>query len=87
LCRRSRVRRRASIKIDCDVLQADGGTRCARSPARASRSPTHRVVQGARAVTGRPLREMVAAVSVGIVDGVRSRPDYAGFDCDTDMNV
>jgi len=79
-----------TIKIDCDVLQADGGTRCA--------SITGACVAVADAiawckakglVTGRPLREMVAAVSVGIVDGVPLLDlDYSeDSTCDTDMNV
>jgi ribonuclease PH len=57
------------ITIDCDVLQADGGTRCA--------SITGAMVALADAVAGcaqgahrgDPLRDFVAAVSVGIVDG------------------
>jgi len=79
-----------TIRIDCDVLQADGGTRCA--------SITGACIAVADAiawcrarglVAGRPLRDMVAAVSVGIVGG---RPlldlDYAeDSGCDTDMNV
>ncbi|MEP7276137.1 MAG: ribonuclease PH [Betaproteobacteria bacterium] len=79
-----------TLRIDCDVLQADGGTRCA--------SITGACVAVADAVArctangvvkGRVLRDMVAAVSVGIVDG---RPvldlDYAeDSNCDTDMNV
>ena len=79
-----------TVRIDCDVLQADGGTRCA--------SITGACVAVADAidwckarglVKGRVLRDMVAAVSVGIVDG---RPvldlDYAeDSSCDTDMNV
>ena len=79
-----------TIKIDCDVLQADGGTRCA--------SITGACVAVADAiawcrerglVTGEPLREFVAAVSVGIVDGVPLLDlDYAeDSNCDTDMNV
>src|SRR5712672_3043231 len=60
-----------TLKIDCDVLQADGGTRCA--------SITGACVAVADAVTwcrahglvaGEPLRELVAAVSVGVVAGV-----------------
>jgi ribonuclease PH len=79
-----------TIKLDCDVLQADGGTRCA--------SITGACVAAADAfawcrerglVTGAPLRELVAAVSVGIVDGVPLLDlDYAeDSGCDTDMNV
>ena len=60
-----------TIRIDCDVLQADGGTRCA--------SITGACVALADAiawcrtrglVAGEPLRDFVAAVSVGVVDGV-----------------
>ena len=79
-----------TIKIDCDVLQADGGTRCA--------SITGACIAVADAVawcrerglvTGQPLREFVAAVSVGIVDGVPMLDLDYGEDskCDTDMNV
>ena len=79
-----------TIKIDCDVLQADGGTRCA--------SITGACIAVADAVswcrdrglvTGAPLRELVAAVSVGIVDGVPMLDLDYGEDsqCDTDMNV
>ena len=79
-----------TIKIDCDVLQADGGTRCA--------SITGACVALADAiawcrerglVAGDPLREFVAAVSVGVVDGVPVLDlDYAEDSaCDTDMNV
>jgi ribonuclease PH len=59
-----------SIQIDCDVLQADGGTRTA--------SITGAYVALADALNGlvakgllgsSPLKESVAAVSVGIVDG------------------
>ena len=79
-----------TIKIDCDVLQADGGTRCA--------SITGACIAVADAiawcrqqglVTGDPLREFVAAVSVGIVDGAPMLDLDYGEDsqCDTDMNV
>jgi ribonuclease PH len=79
-----------TLKIDCDVLQADGGTRCA--------SITGACVAVADAIAwcrergltaGEPLREFVAAVSVGVVDGVPLLDlDYAEDSrCDTDMNV
>ena len=79
-----------TLKIDCDVLQADGGTRCA--------SITGACVAVADAIgwckdkgliTGEPLRDHVAAVSVGVVDGaVVLDLDYAeDSSCDTDMNV
>ncbi|MFO1303968.1 MAG: ribonuclease PH [Burkholderiales bacterium] len=79
-----------TLKIDCDVLQADGGTRCA--------SITGACVAVADAlawcrarglVAGDPMRDFVAAVSVGIVGGVPVLDlDYAeDSGCDTDMNV
>ncbi len=79
-----------TLKLDCDVLQADGGTRCA--------SITGACVAVADAVAwcrarglvaGEPLREFVAAVSVGVVDGTPVLDLDYGEDsrCDTDMNV
>ena len=78
------------ITLDCDVLLADGGTRCA--------SITGAMVALADAIAwmrkeGRiatdPLRDFVAAVSVGIVGGMPVLDlDYAeDSGCDTDMNV
>ena len=79
-----------TLKIDCDVLQADGGTRCA--------SITGACVAVADAiawcrarglVAADPMRDFVGAVSVGIVGGVPVLDlDYAeDSGCDTDMNV
>ena len=79
-----------TLKIDCDVLQADGGTRCA--------SITGACVAVADAlawcrarglVAGDAMRDFVAAVSVGIVGGVPVLDlDYAeDSGCDPDMNV
>jgi ribonuclease PH len=79
-----------TLKIDCDVLQADGGTRCA--------SITGAYVAVADAidwcraqglVAANPLVDSVAAVSVGVVDGAPLLDlDYAEDSrCDTDMNV
>jgi ribonuclease PH len=79
-----------TLKIDCDVLQADGGTRCA------SITGAYVAVADAIAwcrmqglVTAEPLADFVAAVSVGVVDGVPLLDlDYAeDSGCDTDMNV
>lgn len=78
------------IMIDCDVLQADGGTRCA--------SVTGAMVALADAIAGLrargvlaadPLRDFVAAVSVGMVKGEPMLDLDYGEDsgCDTDMNV
>jgi ribonuclease PH len=78
------------ITIDCDVLQADGGTRCA--------SITGAMVALADAIAGlrakgvivtNPVKDFVAAVSVGIVRGEAVLDlDYAeDSSCGTDMNV
>ncbi|MEO6928628.1 MAG: ribonuclease PH [Casimicrobiaceae bacterium] len=79
-----------TLKIDCDVLQADGGTRCA-SITGACVAVTDAIAwcRAQGLVTGAPMRDMVSAVSVGIVDGVPLLDlDYAeDSGCDTDMNV
>jgi len=79
-----------TIQVDCDVLQADGGTRCA--------SITGAWIAVADAVEGllkkglitkNPLKDSVAAISVGMVDGFPTLdldyPEDSG--CDADMNV
>ncbi len=79
-----------TIKLDCDVLQADGGTRCASiTGACVALHDAFRWCRAHRLVAGKPLRDFVAAVSVGIVDGVPLLDlDYAEDSaCDTDMNV
>src|ERR1700745_2960335 len=59
-----------TIRIDCDVLQADGGARCASSAGAWSAAAAAIAWSRARGlVAGRPLRDHVAAVSVGIVAG------------------
>ena len=79
-----------TIYIDCDVIQADGGTRCA--------AITGGYVALARAVNAllaeersgeSPIREAVAAVSVGVVGGVPMLDlDYSEDSvADVDMNV
>ena len=78
------------VVIDCDVLQADGGTRTAAITGACV--AVHEALDGLvahGALAANPMRDMVAAVSVGVVDG---RPlldlDYAeDSSCDTDMNV
>ena len=59
-----------TIILDCDVLQADGGTRCAAitGAAVALALALGKLVEAGTLKTS-PLREMVAATSVGIVDG------------------
>jgi len=78
------------VTIDCDVLQADGGTRCASITG--SMVALADAIAGLRSqglVTADPLRDFVAAVSVGIVRGVPVLDlDYdEDSSCDTDMNV
>jgi ribonuclease PH len=79
-----------TIRIDCDVLQADGGTRCASiTGACIALSDALRWCQARGLVAGEPLRDFVAAVSVGIVEGRAVLDlDYAEDSaCETDMNV
>jgi ribonuclease PH len=79
-----------SIQIDCDVLQADGGTRTAAITGAwvALHDAISGLVGGGRLTTS-PLRDSVAAVSVGIYRGqpVLDLDYLEDSDCDTDMNV
>jgi ribonuclease PH len=79
-----------TVTLDCDVLQADGGTRTAAiTGAFVALYQAVKRMQQARMLTGNPLRTFVAAVSVGIIDGeARLDLDYAeDFLAHTDMNV
>lgn len=59
-----------SIILDCDVLQADGGTRTAAiTGAAAALALALGKLVAAGTLPQSPMRELVAAVSVGIVDG------------------
>ncbi len=79
-----------TIALDCDVLQADGGTRTAAITGAfvaASDAVSWLLAQGR--IARSPIRDAVAAVSVGIVEGaplldLEYVEDVA---CDTDMNV
>jgi len=79
-----------TISLDCDVLQADGGTRTAAITGAfvaAHDAVTWLVAQGR--IVRSPIRDFVAAVSVGVVAGtplldLEYVEDSA---CDTDMNV
>jgi len=78
------------ITLDCDVLQADGGTRCASITGACV--ALHDALSGLVAkgkLPAHPMRDFVAAVSVGIVKGQPVLDlDYAeDSTCDTDMNV
>lgn len=59
-----------TVKVDCDVLQADGGTRTAAitGAAVAVHDAFDALVADGRLVAS-PIRRLVAAVSVGVVDG------------------
>ena len=79
-----------TISLDCDVLQADGGTRTAAITGAfvAAQDAVGWLLAQGR-VSASPIRESVAAVSVGIVQGtplldLEYVEDSA---CDTDMNV
>ena len=79
-----------SILIDCDVLQADGGTRTASiTGAYVALEQAVAGLVGAGALTGSPLMDSVAAVSVGVVDGVACLDlDYSeDSTAAVDMNV
>ncbi len=59
-----------TLWIDCDVLQADGGTRCASvTGAWTALALALRRLRGSGAVERDPLLDAVAAVSAGVVDG------------------
>jgi ribonuclease PH len=79
-----------TIHLDCDVLQADGGTRTAAitgAYVAAHDAVSWLLAQGRIAAS--PIRDAVAAVSVGVVQGVPLL-DLAyeeDSSCDTDMNV
>jgi ribonuclease PH len=79
-----------TIHLDCDVLQADGGTRTAAiTGAFVAAQDAVAKLLSAGLITASPIRESVAAISVGIVDGtplldLEYVEDSA---CDTDMNV
>src|SRR5215470_5574212 len=79
-----------TIKIDCDVLQADGGTRCASiTGACVALADAIAWCRARELVTANVLSDFVAAVSVGVVGGTPVLDlDYAeDSGCDTDMNV
>lgn len=78
------------ITLDCDVLQADGGTRCASITGAwvALYEACEKLVTSGK-LPANPVRDHVAAVSVGIYKGTPVLDlDYPeDSDCDTDMNV
>ena len=79
-----------TIRVDCDVLQADGGTRCASiTGAYVAVADAIAGLRSAGLLDGDALTDHVAAVSVGVVSGAPVVDlDYAEDSaCDTDMNV
>ena len=79
-----------TISLDCDVLQADGGTRTAAITG--AFVAVHDAVNwllAQRRIEVSPIRQFVAAVSVGLVQGAPLLDlEYAEDSiCDTDMNV
>ena len=79
-----------TIQLDCDVLQADGGTRTAAITGAfvAAHDAVSWLLRQGR-IAASPIRDAVAAVSVGVVQGtplldLEYSEDSA---CDTDMNV
>ncbi|MEO6022916.1 MAG: ribonuclease PH [Burkholderiales bacterium] len=79
-----------TIQIDCDVIQADGGTRTASiTGAYVAVADAVAYIMQKKQLTVSPLRDHVAAVSVGIYRGMPVLDlDYVeDSDCDTDMNV
>jgi ribonuclease PH len=76
--------------LDCDVLQADGGTRTAAitgAYVALADAVTHLRERGA--LSGEPLTGSVAAISVGIIDGEPrlDLPYEEDVRAETDMNV
>jgi len=79
-----------TLHLDCDVIQADGGTRTAAiTGAMVAAHDAFAKLAASRQIDRIPLKHFVAAVSVGVY---RAMPvldlDYLeDSDCDTDMNV
>ena len=79
-----------TVTIDCDVLQADGGTRTAAiTGGFVALALAVNVLRAKRTISTSPIKRHVAAISVGILDGaVRLDLDYdEDSTADVDMNV
>ena len=79
-----------TIHLDCDVLQADGGTRTAAiTGAFVAARDAVNILLANKTLTQDPIKDNVAAISVGIYNGTPVLDlDYAEDSaCDTDMNV
>lgn len=79
-----------TIHLDCDVIQADGGTRTAGITGAfvALHDAVSHLLQK-KLISVSPIRDFVAAISVGVYQGVPVLDlDYhEDSDCDTDMNI
>ncbi len=79
-----------TIHLDCDVIQADGGTRTASITGAfvALHDAVSHLLEK-KLLAASPIRDFVAAISVGVYQGVPVLDlDYhEDSDCDTDMNV
>jgi len=79
-----------TLHLDCDVIQADGGTRTASiTGAMVAAYDAFSKLVSAGVVPAIPVKHFVAAVSVGVFQGTPVLDlDYVeDSDCDTDMNV
>jgi ribonuclease PH len=79
-----------TVQVDCDVIQADGGTRTAAiSGAYVAVADAMDWLMQQGRITELPLKDNVAAISVGVYEGEPVLDlDYAeDSSCDTDMNV
>lgn len=79
-----------TLKIDCDVIQADGGTRCASiTGAMVAVADAVQTLLDSGALAESPINQYVAAVSVGVVNGqvVLDLNYDEDSQCETDLNV
>ncbi len=79
-----------TIHFDCDVIQADGGTRTASiTGAYVALQDAISVLLKQGLITSSPIKDTVAAISVGVYKGepVLDLDYIEDSDCDTDMNV
>jgi ribonuclease PH len=79
-----------TIQLDCDVIQADGGTRTASiTGAFVALHDAVDFLLEKELIAANPIRDFVAAISVGVYKGTPVLDlDYIeDSDCDTDMNV
>ncbi len=79
-----------TLHIDCDVIQADGGTRTAAiTGAMVAAYDAFSLLQSREQISAIPLKNFIAAISVGVYQGlpVLDLDFPEDSNCDTDMNV